>query len=270
MDIRDLNKTQFLLVVFLVMLMTAAATAVITIALFDQTTKSSFGGKVDNVVVRTIERIVPGATTTIVRIIKEVPTPLPNEGEMIAKAVESSLPSLVQLQNKNEKGTVEKIGTGVAVSNQLIATASRLLPAGAKDITVVLSKATAQANIIYHDESGIAFLRMSATTTNLVPFMVNASTTAGVGHTSISLVLADNNTPDIVTGLILGSSELVSNSTSTASTSPSQEVLRTSSVTERNVGGPVLDDQGNLIGIGISRGYALSVKSLKALIDQLK
>ena len=269
MDIRDLNKTQFLLVVFLVMLMTAAVTAIITIALFDQTTKASFGGKMDNVVVRTIEKIVPGATTTIVRIIKEVPTPLPNQGEMIAQAVENSLPSLVQLQNKTEKGS-ENIGTGVAVSSQLIATASRLLPADAKEITIVLSKATSQANIIYRDESGVAFLRMSATTTNLVPFIINASTTAGTGHTSISLVLAENSTPDIVTGLILGTSELVSNSTSTASTSPAQEVLRTSSVTERNVGGPVLDEQGNLIGIGISRGYALSVKSLKALIDQLK
>ncbi|MCX6713832.1 MAG: serine protease [Candidatus Vogelbacteria bacterium] len=266
MDIRDLNKTQFLLVVFLVMLMTAAVTAIITIALFDQT-QGSFGGKMDNVVVRTIDRIVPGATTTIVRIIKEVPTPLPNQGEMIAQAVESSLPSLVQLQNKTEKG-VENIGTGVAVSGQLIATASRLLPAEAKDITIVFPKATSQASIIYRDESGVAFLRMVATTTNLVPFAINASSTSNVGHTSISLVLAENNTPDIVTGLILGTSELVSNAT--ASSSLAQEVLRTSSVTERNVGGPVLNEQGNLIGIGISRGYALSIKSLKALIDQLK
>ncbi len=267
MDIKDLNKTQFLLVVFLVMLVTSAVTAIITIALFDQTTKSSFGGKIDRVVERTIEKIVPGATTTIVRIVKEIPAPVVNEGEIIAKAVDSSLPSLVQLQNKTDKG-FEKIGTGVVVGEQLIATASRLLPANTQEVTVVFPKVTSQANVIYRDESGVAFLRMSATTTNLVPFMIDASSTSGIGQTSISLVLAENNTPDIVTGLILGTSELISNSTTTASTT--QEVLRTSSVIERNVGGPVLNVQGNLIGIGISRGYALSIKSLKALIDKLK
>ncbi|MFA5290817.1 MAG: hypothetical protein WC385_00670 [Candidatus Paceibacterota bacterium] len=37
-----------------------------------------------------------------------------------------------------------------------------------------------------------------------------------------------------------------------------------------NIGGPVVGLDGKVIGIGISRGYALSAPALKILIDQIK
>ncbi len=63
MDIKDLDRSQFLLLLLLIILISSITTAVVTVTLLDQSPKAG----IVNTVNRVIERVVPGATTTIVK-----------------------------------------------------------------------------------------------------------------------------------------------------------------------------------------------------------
>ena len=67
-------------------------------------------------------------------------------------------------------------------------------------------------------------------------------------------------------GIIMG----VINASSTSTPNLNAGVIRTGSVIGDNIGGPVINTAGEVVGIGISRGYALSASALKAIVDSVK
>jgi len=266
MDLKDLNRSQFILLLLLVILITSTTTAIVAVALLDQSPKNGFTGAVTQVVERTIEKIVPGATTTIVKIVKETSV-LPNEGELIARAVTQVSSGIVSVGILDKDAGWQKIGIGFAVSPNLVVTDAKRFPLDKTNAVIALGKVNLQADLISRDNNhNVAFFRMKATGTELsVPPLVDENPL--VGQTVVGITLVSDNQTDIATGLILDIVKASATSTGATSTA---NILRTNAVTVENIGGPVVDTEGRVVGIGIARGYALAADTLRALLDQIK
>ncbi len=251
------------MLLLLIILVTSITTAVVTVTLTDQSPKAG----IVNTVSQVIERVIPGATTTIVRIEKETPTA--NEGEQIVKATESVSSAVVDLVEKTDKGNRE-LGTGFVVRDGLVVTALKNIPsdlASTSTVNIVKSGIVAPAQISALDtDNNIAFLKFTATSTLSAVNLTFNDIPPVNGQTSVALAYSDSGNPDIMIGIVMG---VIG---ATSSTTPNQNVniIRTSSVIGDNIGGPVVGLDGKVMGIGISRGYVLSATTLKALIDQVK
>ncbi|MFA6254091.1 MAG: trypsin-like peptidase domain-containing protein [Candidatus Paceibacterota bacterium] len=262
MDIKDLNRSQFLLLLLLIMLVTSITTAVVTVTLFDQTPKAG----IVNTVNRVIERVIPGATTTVIKIVKEAPTV--SEGEQIVKATESVSPAVIKLVNKTDKGS-ENLGTGFIIRDGLVVTALKNIPSDLTGVNleVVRNTTVSLAEVLSRDvDNNIVFIRFTATSTLSVGNLTLSDKSPTNGQTSVALSYSDSGNPDIMIGLIMG----LINATSSTTPNQSVDLIRTGSVIGDNIGGPVVGLDGKVIGIGISRGYALAAPALKALVDQIK
>lgn len=261
MDIKDLNRSQFLLLLMLVMFVSSITTAIVTVTLMDQSPKAG----VTNTINQVIERVIPGATTTIVKIVKEE-APTVSEGEQIVKAMSAVSPFVVGLKVSTDSG-FSHLGTGFAVRNDIVATALKNLPEGVKTVSIVKRDISLPGEVIRRDSNNnIALIRFSATSTLPVDNIVFAKSGPASGQTSVSLAYVDNSSPEIMIGIVMGT--VSATSTTTPDLSP--EIIRTGSVIGDNIGGPVINTAGEITGIGISRGFALSVKTLQSLIDQIK
>jgi hypothetical protein len=267
MNINDLNKSQFFLLILLVMFVTSVTTAIVTVTLLDKSPSGGFSGAVTQVVEKTIEKIVPGATTTIVKIIREAP--LPNEGELIAQAVNKVSPSVVGVSQK-DKDSNKKLGAGFVLSNDLVVTGAKILPPDIKELSVSFGKANLQADLISRDDNhGVAFFRINAYGTEIVQTGQLAEEGPTVGQTVVGLSVASDGSAEIATGIVIDFVSAAATSTNQTGTSTAG-LIRTNAVNSDNVGGPIIDKQGKIVGIGIARGYALAADSLKNLIDQIK
>jgi S1-C subfamily serine protease len=261
MDIKDLNRSQFLLLLMLIMFVSSITTAIVTVTLMDQSPKAG----VTNTINQVIERVIPGATTTIVKIVKEE-SPTVSEGEQIVKAMGSVSPFVVGLKTETDSG-VSNLGTGFVVRNDIVATALKNLPEGVKTVSIVKRDVNIPGEVVSRDSNNnIALIRFVATSTLAVDSLVFAKTAPASGQTSVSLAYVENNSPEIMIGIVMG----VVNATSTSTPDVSSEVIRTGSIIGDNIGGPVINIFGEVMGIGISRGYALSAGTLQALVDQIK
>ncbi|HRZ30364.1 MAG TPA: hypothetical protein P5274_01715 [Candidatus Paceibacterota bacterium] len=261
MDIKDLNRSQFLLLLMLIMFVSSITTAIVTVTLMDQSPKAG----VTNTINQVIERVIPGATTTIVKIVKEE-SPTVSEGEQIVKAMSLASPFVVGLNVVTDNGA-SRLGTGFLIRDDIVATALKNLPEGVKTITIVKRDLSIPGEVISRDSSNnIAFVRFVATSTLATENLIFAKNVPTGGQTSVSLAYVDNGSPEIMIGIVVG----VVNATSTTTPEISSEVIRTGSVIGDNIGGPVINLAGEVTGIGISRGYALSAGTLKALVDQIK
>lgn len=268
MDINDLNKSQFLLLILLVMFVTSITTAIVTVTLLEQAPRGGFSGAMTQVVERTIEKIVPGATTTIVKIVKD--TSAPKEGELIAQAVNSASSGVVEISEKNESGR-KKLGTGFILDNGLLVTGAKILPTSLTELSVSFGKANLQASLISRDDNhGIAFFQVNASGTEFAKPGKLATEEPTVGQTIVGLSVAQDGSTEIATGIIIDLIRATATSSEAVATSSVAELLRTNAVNSDNLGGPVINTQGQIVGIGIARGYALSVGTLKRIIDQIK
>lgn len=263
MDIKDLDRSQFLLLLLLIVLVTSITTAVVTVTLLDQTPKASIA----NTVNRVIERVVPGATTTVVKIVKETPTV--SEGEQVVKAIEPISSAVIKLMQRTEKGN-EYLGTGFIVRDGLAVTALKNLPSELKSSSLLVVKntsASSSADTLVRDtDNNVAFIKFAATSTLPAGKFGYGTNLPTNGQTGVALSYSESGNPDIMIGLVMG---IIPASVST-STDQKVDIIRIGSVIGDNIGGPVIGLDGRLIGIGISRGYALSASALKSLIDHIK
>lgn len=263
MDIKDLNRSQFLLLLLLIMFVSSITTAIVTVTLMDQSPTAG----VANTINRVIERVVPGATTTIVQIIKEPAPAIGSEGEQIVRATSIVAPFIVRLETKTDK-SVEILGTGFVTRGDIVATALKNL--SDNNLTsVIINKGSISipGEIVKRDiENNIALVRFVATSTLPVDKLLFTKNLPSSGATSVALSYSDTGNPEIMIGIIMGT--INANSTSTPEISAG--VIRTGSVIGDNIGGPVINTAGEIVGIGISRGYALSASALQAIVDQIK
>jgi len=261
MDIKDLNRSQFLMLLFLIMFVCSITTAIVTVTLMDQSPKAG----VTNTINQVIERVMPGATTTIVKIVKEESTSV-SEGAQIVKAMEIVAPSIVKLDKITDKGG-ERLGTGFVVRGDLVATALKNLSDDVKTVTIIKGEVKVPGEVVWRDvANNVALVRFTATSTLSADKLIFTKGLPASGQTSVALAYSDTGAPEIVMSIIMGAINTMATSTSGLETG----VIRTGSVIGDNIGGPIINTAGEVVGIGISRGYALSASALRAIIDQIK
>ncbi len=251
-----------MLLLLLIILVSSITTAVVTVTLLDQSPKAG----IVNTVNRVIERVVPGATTTVIKIVKEAPTV--SEGEQIVKAIESVSPAVIKLIKKTGEES-EKLGTGFIIRDGLAVTALKNIPNDLTDssLEIVKGSVIAKVEIASRDfDNNVAFLKFTATSTLSLGDLILSEKLPTNGQTSVALAYSESGNPDIIIGLVMG----VIGVTSSTTPMKTADLIRTGSVIDDNLGGPVVGLNGQVIGLGISRGYALSAPTLKVLIDQIK
>jgi hypothetical protein len=150
----DLTKQQMVLLTVLVSFVCSVATSVTIVSLLTDAAPT-VSQTINNIVEKTIERVVTGTTTPTV--IKPSPTPVLSESEKVISAVQENLPKLVVIRSKEKEGetatSTPKIGIGSVVSpDGLIATDSSLLGEGTEFI-ITFGDKYRYAKKVYFDNS---------------------------------------------------------------------------------------------------------------------
>ena len=133
----ELTKTQVVLLTLFVSFVTSIATGIVTITLLEQA-PVGVTQTINKVVEHTVERIIPGQSTTTVTV-KEV---LVTGDDVIPRVVESSKGALVRITAPfvDEAGeSYEKSFTGAIVSNDYIVSAREISSSSSRDLEAVLS-----------------------------------------------------------------------------------------------------------------------------------
>lgn len=101
MDIKDLNKTQIVLLTLLVSFVTSIATGIVTVSLMQQAPQS-VTKTINQVIERTIERVVPANVTpgTKETVTKET-TVVVKEEDLITKSIEQNKPAIVAVRSRS-------------------------------------------------------------------------------------------------------------------------------------------------------------------------
>lgn len=274
MDINNLNKSQFLLLLLLVIFVTSITTAAVTVTLLDQSPKAGITQTINRVIENTIEKIVPGATTTIVRV-KEVPVVV-SEGQQIAQAIQKVAPGVVKLAVSGDAGW-QSLGSALAVRNDgLFATSLTVLPQNSASTTESTSTAPAvlavfvgtsteaiPVKVAARDEkSQVAVLKIDGTTTPSLIIPPWFKSNLLFGQTVVAIGANQTNAPEVSQGIVLS---LLNSDTAT-----SFQIIRTNAVTSDTLGGPLVTTTGEVSGLSFAKGYAISTAAIQALIDQIK
>jgi hypothetical protein len=114
----DLTKQQMVLLTVLVSFVCSVATSIMIVSLLTDTAPV-VSQTINNIVEKTIEKVVTGTTTPVY--IKTPPAPVMTENEKVISAVQSNLSKLVSIREKALPGesatSTEKIGIGSIISS---------------------------------------------------------------------------------------------------------------------------------------------------------
>lgn len=117
MDVKDLNKSQLILLALLLSFVTSIATGITTVTLMDQA-PASVTVPINRIVRETVEKVVP---------VESVVNPLTNEQEKLIEELKAIKPLTVSLFLKGEKED-KILGTGLFLGEDKIVIAS-VIPA---------------------------------------------------------------------------------------------------------------------------------------------
>lgn len=276
----ELNKNQIVLLTLLVSFVTSIATGIVTVSLMDQT-PPGVTQTINRVVEHTIEKVVPGEvkTTTVV---KEVPV-LITEEQIISDLVQSESPGVALLAAEDGK-TI--LGSAAIISGDgLVVTAASLLGADltpGKKFTLILGKGDKVDLLLSKTSSNSDVALLQADKTKLDTLAAadvdakNATSTQAARKSWVALQIAETESFPGQTVVTIGASSggsvnvaggIVSSLVTSATTS---EVIfiKTNAVNQSNLGGPVFNTKGKIIGLSVSPGSAVYSKAIKDLISQ--
>jgi len=247
MDIKDLNKSQLLLLAVLLSFVTSIATGITTVTLMQQA-PASFTVPVNRVVKQTIEKIqqVEGKTTVQTVIIKEE--------DLVVDAIEKNKSAVFAISKEvtdlTTGGVVEvSAGSGFAVSNKNIVVVDGNFVFESGVYYLKNDSGKFKADFISKDQSGIAFLKIRALLDekNKLNFVV--PTFGDFDKMKIGqriLILGNSLSSSIFEGKNTGAS-----------------------IAKSNAGGLILDLDGNALGIALS-GEKAGFVSIKTIAEALK
>lgn len=258
----ELNKNQIILLVLLVSFVTSIATGIVTVTLMDQAPQ-----EVTRTINRVVERVVPGETK-ISTVVKEVPV-IVTEEALIVEAINNGSPAVFRIF-LNQGSDKKQIGSAIYVDKRgYFATESGIIPDNLSPDYVLVdedgneykfelsSRNTKTALIKIKEESAISFQKFSA---NRVPIIM-ATNVVSVGQTVIGVGATAGGNHTVSVSIISSLSNL-NNATST--------LVSTNAATAENIGGPLLNIQGEAIGLNVTPGLAVSIREVKALLDSIK
>ena len=264
----DLNKSQLILLTILVSFVTSIATGIVTVSLM-QEAPPVVTQTINRIVERTIEKVVPGETK-IETVVKETPV-IVTEEEMIVEIVKAASGGLVRISRGEEA-----LGSGFLVSRDgLILTSEDMLNfEGALDLAYKITfynGKTAKARLVKKGEpKGFALLKLDlgvASDMSQVPEFEDKERPLAIlslhdsdvfpGQTVVALGFSNAGTVNVFRGIIAGFGPTDTSTSGIIETSAAQAV---------NIGGPLLNLKGRVIGLNSKEGAALNVQPVRELL----
>src|SRR3989344_8500681 len=152
MDVKDLNKTQLILLAVLLSFVTSIATGITTVTLMQQA-PASFTAPVNNVIRQTIEKIqqVEGKTTIQTVVVKEE--------DLVVDAIAKNKSSTF-IVNNAESGNAESFaGKGFVINNEGVIVADALWASSQNVYFVQNDSGKFKATFLFSDK-GVSFLKI--------------------------------------------------------------------------------------------------------------
>lgn len=247
MDIKDLNKSQLILLAVLLSFVTSIATGITTVTLMQQA-PASFTTPVNNVIRQTIEKIqqVEGKTTVQTIIVKEEDLVV----DAIAKNSSSVFTITKEGQDANSNKAEVSAGLGFVVSAPGVVVADALLVPGEGTYYVKNTSGKFKADFIFSDKAGFSFLKIGGAVNGTDKLAFTVPEFGDLEKMKIGQKI-----------IILG------NSLSIFIFEGNKDLKM--SVAKGNEGAMVLDLDGNVLGQALS-GLEISFVSISAINSALK
>ena len=268
MDMEKLTKQQIVLVTLLVSFVTSIATGIVTVALMDQA-PAGVTQTINQIVERTIEKVVtpPASSNSAAVITKE--TVVVSEGDKIAEAVDKNKNSVVRIYtNTANAGDVAQktfIGLGTIVSKEgLIATGDVFADTNGKYMVTLDNAKFYDVKVLPKKENAkfyfIKIIQDAKNIVNFTPVTFSDSDSLKLGQTIVTLggQLEVSISTGIISSLIsanLASSTVLGTSIASTTSNVLKEnvAINTSmNLTDNIYGGPLLNLNGEVIGLRIS------------------
>ncbi len=309
----DLNKNQIVLLTLLVSFVTSIATGIVTVTLMDQA-PAGVTQTINQVIERTIERVVPAETQTTT-VIREVPVVV-TEAEQVVKAVADASPALVRLVLVDDPNAVPIAfgfitgDSGLIISSEpvwpitepAIAPKARssstaepkpdlnhlraLLPDGRalaiKSVSTNILTGLGSVLTLGEIGRGVAAwqIDLPASEVTTLPHVDMSLDQLVIGQRVLALGLDRAGRTLVEDGIVSGGPALSMSdmATTTATTTssatgdqadeaaPEAFLIITDAVTGANVGGPLLNLNGRVVGLSLAPGKALPSATVLALL----
>jgi S1-C subfamily serine protease len=247
MDIKDLNKSQLIMLAILLSFITSIATGITTVTLMQQA-PSSITVPINRVVRETVEKIVPVPGKDVVQ------TVVIKEEDLVVDAIaknKSTVFSITKNAQDVDGKTIEvSAGQGFAVSPDGIVVADSSLVFEGGVYYVKNDSGKFNANFISSGQNGYSFLKIGTPLNEKDKAVFTVPTFGDLSKMKIGQkVLVLGNT---ISSFIFDGDKNVK-----------------ISVLKSNGGGLVLDLDGNVLGIALS-GETISFASIDSIIETLK
>jgi len=264
MDIKDLNKTQMVLLNILVAFVTAIATSIVVVSLLGQA-PPSITRTINNVVERTVERVIPTIITGKPSITKETTIVVKDE-DLITKSIEATKTSVVAIRSR-------AIGIDGLVANTFLGWGTIVVSTGvvATDISVVADdgphgvvledgRTYEVKTVRYVQVANLALLQIQKGEKDTAPLSVAALKPADQEKlqlgTSVIAFGGKLNKKSINIG-VLSSVVLVDIKQTDASSTPKQKVTNLEATVlppSNNTGAPLINIFGEGVGVSMYAG----------------
>jgi len=157
MDMKDLNKSQLILLAILLSFVVSIATGITTVTLMQQA-PSSVTVPINRVVRETVEKIVPGSTNNAVQ------TVVVKEEDLVVDAIAKNQSAIFTITKDgfDDSGKAVEIsaGKGLIVSNNGYVAADAILAPDKEAYYVKNDSGKFKADFVYTDKSGFSILKI--------------------------------------------------------------------------------------------------------------
>ncbi|MDQ5957961.1 MAG: serine protease Do [Patescibacteria group bacterium] len=267
MNIEDLNKSQIVLLTLLVSFVTSIATGIVTVTLMDQAPEG-VTRTITHVVERTVDTVKPGETQ-VASVVREVPIVVTEE-DLVLKAINTASPAVGSLMTHEVKRTAvsQQLGTAFLISSsgRFVTSGKIVQPKIVYDIKmengsvfrvkVIAESSGGQVAVLEIVPEDVAFFASSAK--DIKPLSL-AEGAISVGQSVIGIGSGADGNHSVAMGIV---SNLAGQTASSSAT-----MIYTNASAVNNIGGPLIDIRGKLIGLNDMAGVALGKKVILSLID---
>lgn len=259
MDMKDLNKSQLILLAILLSFIISIATGIVTVTLMQQA-PSSVTVPINRIIRQTVEKIVPseGKNTVQTIIIKEEDLVV----DAIAKNESAIFSITKEIQDIDGKIIEISAGRGFVVSNNGIVVADGSLVSQDQVYYLKNNSGKFKTEFISLDKNGFSFLKIGA------PLDEKPARTTGVVQSGGNKIVFTVPTFGNLSEMKAGQKILVLGSTISSFIFEGNKDIKIN-VTKSNAGGIVLDLDGDVLGIALS-GDTASFANIDLINEALK
>ncbi|MFH1170661.1 MAG: S1C family serine protease [Candidatus Vogelbacteria bacterium] len=270
----ELNKNQIVLLVLLVSFVTSIATGIVTVTLMDQA-PAAVTQTINRIVERTVEKVVPGKPPP--PIIKEVQV-IVTEEDLIVKVINGAMPGIVRIIGgaTDKDGSFLTSGFFVSSPGVLVADSAAILAATsttnyqailAGGQTVPLTRlastpvlATGVAPLAPPPNLIFFHLTDPSSSENKWSALTLSKTPISIGQTVVALGYSDRPDINVAVGIV---SSFLSTGTST------KPLVVTNAASGENLGGPLLNIKGEVIGLSKGPGLVIPVDAIATALPEI-